>query len=144
MRLSLLISSSLLGLATAGLVPRAFLVPSADGFPNPSDQQELDIAQRAAGKLPNGPLPKALSIKAAAAFQLIAYNELFETAFFSSLLKNISSGRTGYSLPNGDDKAQALKVIGTVLAVRFSPTILIPCLTPLSKKSSTPSEPWQP
>lgn len=112
---SLVTSAAFLGSVSA-LVPRAFSVPSDNGFPDPDAEQELVIAKKAGGKLPGAPLPTELGPGSTTAFQLIAFNELFETAFFSSLLKNISSKAKGYEITQGGI-ADAEQVISVVLAV---------------------------
>ncbi|KAK3185565.1 hypothetical protein K4F52_005665 [Lecanicillium sp. MT-2017a] len=79
------------------------MIPNNDGFPMPNDQQKMDIAKKAGGLLPNGPLPKELGDGSATAFQLITANELFETAYFSSLLHNITDGVEGFEAENKDE-----------------------------------------
>ncbi|KND91796.1 hypothetical protein TOPH_03468 [Tolypocladium ophioglossoides CBS 100239] len=98
---------ALLGLAAGASIP------SNDGFPNPNAQQKLAIAQQAGGLLPNGPPPPSLGASSITAFQLIASNELFETAYFSSLLQNITAGAPGYQAQNKDELT---KIFATVLA----------------------------
>lgn len=89
--------SALLGAASAARIPRAFTVPSTNGFPNPDSAQQMVIAEQAGGKLPNSPPATSLGDNSATAFQLIAFNELFETAYFTSLINNITSGVAGYT-----------------------------------------------
>ncbi|KAK7430950.1 hypothetical protein QQZ08_002479 [Neonectria magnoliae] len=116
MRVStLLASAGLLGSALGGLVPRSFGVPKDNGFPNPSDSQERQIALQAGGKLPGGALPKTLGPGSTVAFQLIAFNELFEVAFFNSLLQNITRGVKGYEVPE-KERIEAELIIKTILA----------------------------
>ncbi|KPM43036.1 hypothetical protein AK830_g3508 [Neonectria ditissima] len=112
---TLLASAGLLGSALGGLVPRSFDVPKNNGFPNPSDSGEQQIALEAGGKLPGGGLPKSLGAGSTTAFQLIAFNELFETAFFGSLLNNITKGVKGYEVP-GDERVESELIIRTILA----------------------------
>ncbi|KAH7123125.1 hypothetical protein EDB81DRAFT_913262 [Dactylonectria macrodidyma] len=112
---TLIASVGLFGSALGGLIPRSFGIPKGDGFPNPSDSQERQIALQAGGKLPGGPLPKTLGSGSTTAFQLIAFNELFETAFFSSLLHNITQGVKGYEVPANERRASEL-IIKTILA----------------------------
>ncbi|KAF5001981.1 hypothetical protein FDECE_10783 [Fusarium decemcellulare] len=116
MRFSALFASAgLLGSVAAGAVPRGFSVPKENGFPNPSPQQEAQIAIQANGKLPGGALPTSLGPGSTTAFQLIAFNELFETAYFSSLLYNITNGVKGYEVEKSK-LAEAQKIIKTVIA----------------------------
>lgn len=101
---------ALFGAAFAGKIPRAFGEPSANGFPNPNPQQQLAIAKQAGGKLPNSPPAKSIGDNTATAFQLIAFNELFEVSFFTSLIQNITTGVSGYAAPGG--------ALDTIIAVQ--------------------------
>lgn len=105
---STLLRSALLGLASAASIP------NNDGFPNPNKDQMKAIANKAGGLLPDGPLPKDLPAATTLAFQLINANELFETAYFSSLLKNVTDEVDGYKSNN---KAELMKIFSTILAV---------------------------
>ncbi|KAJ3490065.1 hypothetical protein NLG97_g5857 [Lecanicillium saksenae] len=69
----------------------AAAVPGNDGFPKPNEDQKVALAAQAGGKLPNVALPTELGPESTTAFQLIAFNELFETAYFDSLLQNITN-----------------------------------------------------
>ncbi|KAL8690721.1 MAG: hypothetical protein Q9218_003903 [Villophora microphyllina] len=82
----------------AGALSAPVSDPTADGFPNPGPAQLLAIQKKAGGYLPNGPLPTTLSDSAITSLQLIATNELFEVAFFSDLLSNITTNTPGYQL----------------------------------------------
>ncbi|KAH8790459.1 late sexual development protein [Hyaloscypha sp. PMI_1271] len=90
-------SSSLL-LASAGLAAAApFSYPLANGFPN-LNSTELELVYKlAGGTLPNGALPSTLKPNGVQALQLIAANELFEVAYFTELVHNITSKVRGYS-----------------------------------------------
>lgn len=101
-----------LGGVTAGKVARAYGEPTANGFPNPNEQQQLAIEKVAGGKLPNSPPPTSLADSSATAFQLIAFNELFEVAYFTSLVNNITNNVAGYEAPPG-----ALQALIAVQAV---------------------------
>jgi hypothetical protein len=107
--------AALFGAAYASKIPRAYGEPSANGFPNPNADQQVAIAKQAGGKLPNSPPSSSLGDNTATAFQLIAFNELFETSFFTSLINNITSGVPGYEAPAG-----ALDTIIAVQAVCFT------------------------
>lgn len=74
----------------------SFLFPLSDGFPNPSDAQLADIAFRAGGSLPNGPAPPNLGTDAINDLRLIALNEIFEVAFFSNVLQQMSTGAAAW------------------------------------------------
>ena len=70
--------------------------PLPDGFPNPSPTQLAEIETLAQGTLPNGPLPTSLKSTGVTTLQLIALNEIFEVAYFTSLLSNVTNNVTGY------------------------------------------------
>lgn len=113
---TLFASAGLISSAFAGLVPRSYRVPSSNGFPNPDQEQLNAINLQAGGKLPGAPLPTSLGDGSTVAFQLIAFNELFETAYFSSLLYNVTKGVENYQV-DGDKLAEAQKILKTVIAV---------------------------
>lgn len=71
-----------------------FKFPLDNGFPNVKvPSPELSILQaQARGTLPDGPLPTAVSDASATTLQLLAFNEIFEVAYFTSLLRNVTSG----------------------------------------------------
>jgi hypothetical protein len=86
-----------------------------DGFPNPSADQVSEIQDRAHGTLPNTPLPSHLSTEGITNFKLIAFNEMFEVAFFHELVQNITNNVDGYQFD--DDKDQVLENLNVILAV---------------------------
>jgi hypothetical protein len=143
---SLIAPAALLSLANAAaLAPRAFNIPDNDGFPNPTPEQLAIISKEAGGKLPGGALPSDLGPASTVAWQLITFNEYFETSYFSSLLNNLTSGAPGYT-ELGASTGAAEATIRTVLAVSIPATSPPTCreapLTgPCSKSSSTPSRP---
>lgn len=96
----------------------AAVIPNNDGFPKPNAQQLISIAKVAGGLLPNVPLPTKLGPGSKTTFQLIAFNELFEVAFFDSLLQNVTRGVEGYKINAHIDKIT--KILTTVRAVRFA------------------------
>src|SRR5687767_13823553 len=106
--------ASLVASATASTLPRSFSQTSDNGFPKPNDQQVLAISQEAGGKLPGGSLPSGLAATSITTLQLIAFNELFEVAYFSSLLTNLTSGTSGYDVPNKDAVVEVIKAIRAV------------------------------
>ncbi|KAF2033953.1 hypothetical protein EK21DRAFT_85762 [Setomelanomma holmii] len=77
--------------------------PLANGFPNPSQDQTLQIQIEAHGTLPNGPPPPTLSPEGTTNLQLIALNELFEVAYFTELVYNVTNKVTGYDLGYGHE-----------------------------------------
>ena len=79
---------------TVTTAPITFLLP--DGFPKPSSAQLAQIENLAQGTLPNSALPTSLKSTGVTTLQLIALNEIFEVAFFTSLLSNVTNNVTGY------------------------------------------------
>ncbi|KAK4695155.1 hypothetical protein P7C71_g2543, partial [Lecanoromycetidae sp. Uapishka_2] len=70
--------------------------PLLDGFPQPNTSQLSEIEQKAQGSLPNSLLPTSLKSTGITILQLIALNEIFEVAFFTQLIANITNNVTGY------------------------------------------------
>lgn len=96
---------------SAGQIPFEF--PLSNGFPNisvPSDEL-LEIYSRAQGTLPNGALPSEIADDTALTLQLVAFNEFFEVAFFTSLLANITNGQPGFDVASGS----ALEIVVNAL-----------------------------
>lgn len=139
--------SKLLSLSTLLGLTLGAAIPNNNGFPMPNDQQKLEIAHEAGGLLPGGPAPTSLGANSITAFQLIAFNELFETAYFSSLLHNITSEAPGYHAQN---KEELVKIFSTVLAVSEDKpepfTLYIPSYTNTmySKRNNTPLQQYLP
>lgn len=117
--LSNLLPASLLSLsylAITSAAPFQFADnPLGNNFPTPSQQQVLDIQKQAQGSLPNGPPPTNVNPNTLTSLRLIAFNELFEVAFFSSLLTNITSNVTGYTFPSASTRDTA---VSTLTAIR--------------------------
>lgn len=91
------------GKRQSGLSPDGNYFPLQNGFPNPSRDGEITIQDGAHGTLPNGPPPLALSAEGVTNLKLIALNELFEVAFFTELIYNVTSKVSGYDLGMGHD-----------------------------------------
>lgn len=85
-----------------------FKFPLSNGFPNiqaGSDQLNA-IEDQAHGLLPNAPPPPAPPADDdLTSLRLIAFNELWEVAFFTELLANITSNVPGYQLKDGSQQA---------------------------------------
>ncbi|KAL8798916.1 MAG: hypothetical protein Q9182_006288 [Xanthomendoza sp. 2 TL-2023] len=126
----------------AGVAAAPFDYPLPDGFPNPSPAQLEAISKEAGGPLPNLPLPATLSPDAITSLQLLGTIELFEVAFFSQLLYNITNNVTGFSAPDiaPFDRNLVIKSLTAIQKVtHHSPPPPHTSLTPISKKNSTPS-----
>ncbi|KIX98443.1 uncharacterized protein Z520_05744 [Fonsecaea multimorphosa CBS 102226] len=95
-----------------------FSFPLSNGFPNiqnPSSQLTAIEAQ-AHGLLPNGPPPPtAPAADDLTSLRLIAFNELWEVAFFTELLFNVTHNVQGYQF---QDESQKQTVIDAITAVQ--------------------------
>lgn len=89
--------------------------PLANGFPNPNQDQILQIQMQAHGTLPNGPPPPTLSPDGVTNLKLIAFNELFEVQFFTELLTNVTNEVEGYKLDKSLDKNYVVDVLNTIV-----------------------------
>lgn len=94
----------------------AFKFPLSNGFPNVSSDTLRAIELQARGTLPNSPLPTSISDETATIFSLIAFNELFEVAFFSSLIANITSDVPGYEVGSPAVRSIVLNALEAVQA----------------------------
>jgi hypothetical protein len=104
--------------AAPAVAPRTLpgtVYPLPNGFPNPSAKAELAIQQQAHGTEPNGPPPPSLSAEGVTNLQLIALNEIFEVAYFTELLANITKHEHGYTF---DDKNEEAFVIEALTAIQ--------------------------
>ena len=84
------------------------------GFPNITNpSQELtDIELEAHGTLPNTPPPPPPQNDSLVSLGFIAFNELFEVAFFTELIENITDNKPGYdNIPNRDEILSILEVV---------------------------------
>lgn len=128
---------ALAGASTAlPAIPRSYDIP----------EQLTTIQQKAGGQLSNAPPPPKLAPSSLTAFQLIAFNENFEVAFFSSLIDNITNNVAGFEVGDSDKKGELLSILETVKAVRHPSAVpsSVPdhnADPPHSKKSCTPSTP---
>ncbi|KAH6665664.1 putative sexual development protein [Halenospora varia] len=82
--------------------------PLQNNFPNPNPTQLLAIETQAHGSLPIAPASTApaapLHADTITSLQLVAFNELFEVAFFTSLIQNITNNVPGYEIQDGAKK----------------------------------------
>lgn len=93
-------------------------LPLANGFPNvqPGSSALLNINKQAFGTLPDGQLPKEISDTSAVIWSLIAFNELFEVAFFDSLITNITENVPGYEVGSPAARTVVLSALSAVIA----------------------------
>jgi hypothetical protein len=111
---------SLVGLSCLSTIVSAapFTFPLANGFPNitnPSTQLTI-IEGKAHGSLPNGSPPATITNNTVTSLQLIAFNEVFEVAFFTELINNITSNADGYRIQDGFARSFILKTLIAVQA----------------------------
>jgi len=96
MHFSLLAFASVVATLTSAA---PFSFPLTNGFPNLNLTAIHAVEKLAGGTLPpSGALPSALKPAGVQALQLIAANELFEVAYFTELLRNITNKVTGYEV----------------------------------------------
>ncbi|KAI9666815.1 MAG: hypothetical protein M1831_001591 [Alyxoria varia] len=83
----------------------------------PDAAKLAEIAKQAGGSLSNGPPPSAdlASPEAITNFQLVAFNELFETAFFTELIANITTNKPGYAIGGRGYRGKSKKVLLEIL-----------------------------
>lgn len=91
--------------------------PLPDGMPNPSPSELETIEMNSHGTLPNGPPPPGISEGGIINLKLIAFNELFEVAFFHQLIKNITDKVSGYRFTDEEDYDFVLDGLQVILAV---------------------------
>ncbi|KAL8936952.1 MAG: hypothetical protein Q9216_004667 [Gyalolechia sp. 2 TL-2023] len=110
----IVLSAAVAGVSTA-VTP--FTFPAPDGFPNLSPAQLAQIQKGAGGTLSNAFLPTSLKSGAITALQLLANNELFEVAFFTELLANITTNVPGYDEASTSplDRAALIKAISAIV-----------------------------
>ncbi|KAF2194599.1 hypothetical protein K469DRAFT_546323 [Zopfia rhizophila CBS 207.26] len=87
----------------ADFLPDGQYFPLANGFPNPSADQIKQIQKQAFGTLPNGAPPASISTDGLTNLKLLALNELFEVAFFTELVYNVTNKLPGYDLGYGHE-----------------------------------------
>ena len=96
MRVNNILATALFSSSLVSAAPFSF--PSPDGFPSPSDEQLKQIQITSQGTLPNGPAPASVSPEGLTNLKLLALNEIFEVAFFTQLLSNITNKVDGYDI----------------------------------------------
>lgn len=93
--------------------PPGFRYPLPNGFPitAPGSPQLKQIEEQALGTLPNGNPPSSLQPASITGLGFIAFNELFEVAFFKELIDNITLNVPGYDhIP---DRERTLSILRT-------------------------------
>lgn len=96
-----------------------FSFPLSNGFPNiaAGSQQQADLFNQAHGTLPNGPPPATPPAEDdLLSLRLIAFNELWEVAFFTELLANLTNNVTGYGFEDPNERQAVINAITAVQA----------------------------
>jgi hypothetical protein len=78
------------------------------------------IERLAHGRVPSSRIPLNISSEGIKSLQLLAFNELFEIAFFSSLVTNISTEQPGFEVEDMEEKSLILETLTTIVAVSTS------------------------
>lgn len=113
------LASAIIGAPTPPQKPANSSHELPDGLPYPTHEQREVIEQNAHGTLPNGSPPPVISNKGIVNLQLIAFNELFEVAFFNDLIGNITRNVAGYTFSNNTERDIVLRALKAILAVRI-------------------------
>jgi len=144
---STIVSSSLIGLSClSGVSCAPFSFgnnPLHNGFPTVAagSPQLAAIETQAHGSLPNAPPPAtAPNADSLRSLRLIAFNELFEVAFFTELLSNITNHVDGYEIHDQGSRDYIIKALTAVQAQEelhalnannalnhFTNTVIQPC-----------------
>ena len=116
MRFTSLITASA---AATAITASPVKFPLPDGFPNPSPAQLAMIEKEAQGPLPASPLPTSLKSNGVSILQLLALNEIFEVAYFTQLLSNVTNNVPGYEPQSlaGLDRAYVLDTLTAIVNV---------------------------
>ncbi|KAJ5489209.1 hypothetical protein N7539_004099 [Penicillium diatomitis] len=112
----LAILSSILALPVLGVPHPQAQSHLPDGLPSPDTTQVAHIEQVAQGTLPNSPAPTAISNEGIVNLKLIAFNELFEVAFFSELVNNVTNNVDGYTFKRDEDRSSMLEALKAIVA----------------------------
>ncbi|KEF58543.1 uncharacterized protein A1O9_06469 [Exophiala aquamarina CBS 119918] len=93
-----------------------FAFPLSNGFPNLSPAALQAVEVQAQGTEPNGAAPTGLSEDDLTSIRLIAFNELFEVAFFTDLLYNVTNRVSGFEVPNPKKRQEMIAAITAIQA----------------------------
>ncbi|KAI2790035.1 hypothetical protein POX_d05539 [Penicillium oxalicum] len=113
---SLAVAVSSLTWSVAGSPTSQVMNQLPSGLPFPDANQVEGIEKAAHGTLPNGPPPPVISNQGIVNLKLIAFNELFEIAFFNELVNNVTNKVDGYTFERGTDRANMLDALKAILA----------------------------
>lgn len=101
-------------LGAASAVP--FNFPLQNGFPMLNSTALVAVEKTAGGTLPNSPLPSNPGADGLAALKLIAFNEIFEVAYFTALLNNVTNGTSGYTIGQAFERNYIMSTLSAIVA----------------------------
>lgn len=93
-----------------------FSFPLSNGFPNLSAAALNATEVQAGGTEPNGGAP-TLAADDLTSFQLIAFNELYEVAFFTDLLYNVTNNVAGFTVSDANTRQVIINSLASIQAV---------------------------
>lgn len=93
-----------------------FSFPLSNGFPNLSQAALNATEEQAGGTEPNGGAP-TLTADDLTSFQLIAFNEIFEVAFFTDLLYNVTNNVAGFTVNDPNLRQIIINSLTSIQAV---------------------------
>ncbi|KAJ9640743.1 hypothetical protein, variant [Exophiala oligosperma] len=96
-----------------------FKFPLQNGFPNIQNPSAAltQIEQQAHGLLPNGPPPpSAPAADDLTSLRLIAFNEIFEVAYFTELLSNVTNNVVGYQFQDANLRETIIEALTAIVA----------------------------
>lgn len=102
--------------AAASAPGSPFAFPLSNGFPNLSPAALQAVEVQAQGTEPDGAAPTGLSDDDLTSFRLIAFNELFEVAFFTDLLYNITNDVDGFCIDDPKQKDGTIRALTAIQA----------------------------
>ena len=76
----------------------------------------MAIEQQAHGTLPNGPPPPSITADTLTSLELIAFNELFEVAYFTELLFNVTNSAPGFQIIDTNERNSVIAALTAVQA----------------------------
>lgn len=99
-----------------GAAQTPFSFPLANGFPMLSNDSLKQVQIAAQGTLPTGPLPSNVTANSLTALGAAAFGEIFEVAYFTSLIQNITNGVPGYQTGDAGFQKFVLRTLNAVQA----------------------------
>jgi hypothetical protein len=90
--------------------------PLGNSFPDTSPDQLKNIQVQAHGSLSNGKPPPKVDPDTLTSLRFVAFNELFEVAFFTSLINNITNVVDGYQVWDPEARSSLIEVFTAIQA----------------------------